>query len=877
MTTAYRKTIRAPFLFITLFLTVTAGASLFAVPQISHADAATFAPTVKLLNENQAFSLSASWNGTSLPDGATTTVPIGQSGSLSFNFSVNPAYARSPQLFNPGSLDSVLSSATLTIDLYKGVIGSSTLVYSQTISSSTPSVTFPVSFDTGGQYFLALSATYPSGTYPPGKGPSSCGGDFCFLPKYSLTAFQNAMTRGDDLAGIPGALAWSFPAALGFLNINIASAAKLTSNVLFLPGTLESRLYMRDTNKPEKELWEPVLDHDVSLLALNPDGTSKHLIYTRDVMDYLYSHTPSLEQAVRSVIHDKAVMYGPFEKFMDDMVSSKTITQWQAYPYDWRFDVSDIVKNGTLVGNATGTPTRVYLTDVIQQLASTSPTGKVTIIAHSNGGLLAKAFAVKLQKEGRLDLLDQMILVGTPQLGTPKAIGTMLHGDDQLYGIGLASFTGTNRTATLTMPGSYDLLPSPAYFDKVQTPVVSFGNGTLDTPYRARYGTDIMSYSKLTDFITNVGNSRSIPVPSDLKTPAILSSVYVQKAQATHAAIDAWVPPPSLAVTSIAGWGQPTPSRYPYSTQIVGWGCSFTGFFKLNCGSNSALSHSPPTMTQDGDDTVVAPSAASLGQVLYLDTIQAARNGIGTTNHQSLLSSIPIESQITNLLKGVSTTEQYIKVSQPTSGANPLLVVSAHSPVNILATDSNGNQSGIVPVTGFPDIYFIKEDIPESSVHTFDDEKYISLPPNGNYSFSYQGYAAGQTTIQVDRVDGNGSTTSSQIFAAIPTTASTTATFSVSQSIATAPAVDINGTGKIDLIASSSISNTSTSTALLLLKKRNQDSKEHFDWKDVLDRFLRKLKGDKDPNGASLDDENSDRVSTKDLDLLKRWVGKIDL
>jgi pimeloyl-ACP methyl ester carboxylesterase len=841
MTTSYPKIFRAPTLLAALLVFF----YVVAVPLVTYADSTSFASFAKTFTDNQAFVLSASENGTTLQDGATTTLKIGTLGSFSTSFSINPAYARNARLSNPGSLSGVLSNATLTLDLYKGVIGSSTLIYSQPVSSSSPPITFPVNFDSGGTYFLALSATYPDGTYPPGKAPQDiCGGDFCILPRYWLTSFQNVMMHGNDLVETTGGLANSIPAAHGFLQFTIAPESKLVSNVLFIPGTMESRLYMRDGNNPEKEIWEPILDRDVSLLAMNPDGTSKHQIYTRDIMDYAYSHTPTLAQLVKFAIHDKSVMYAPFQKFMDDMVASNTLKEWRTYPYDWRYEVSDIVKDGTLVGNATGTPSRMYLAGMVQQLASTSPTGKVSIIAHSNGGLLAKALAIELQKQGKLNLLDRLILVGTPELGTPMSIGTMLHGDGQTQGNGFVTYGGTVRAASATMPGPYDLLPSSAYFDKVQTPVVSFANDTLDTPYRTHYAADIISSAKLVDFVTNVGNTRNAPTPRDLDTPTILSSAYMQKAQATHSTLDPWIPPASLPIVSIVGWGRPTPSQYLYSGQSPKWDCPLIKLLQLQCGKKTKLAHYATT-TDDGDNTVVSPSAASIGQALYLDSKALAREKNISVVHQSLLSAAAIQSQISDVLQGVSTTESYMKTSQPSDGSNPLLVVSVHSPAVLIATDTHGNKTGLVTVEGLPDFYFFQQDIPGSRIETYGTDKYTYLPANQDYTFSVRGYEEGQTTIDVGVTDPSGNITNTQTFATIPTTASTTMTFAISNMVATAPAVDIYGTGKIDLIASSSDNNTPTSTVVAQLEK-DLKSSGHYGLREWLAIMLWKISNGND-------------------------------
>ncbi len=109
---------------------------------------------------------------------------------------------------------------------------------------------------------------------------------------------------------------------------------------------------MKNAAGSERELWEPRSDLDIGQLAMNADGTSVNEIYTRDIIDRLYSNDPIYGIPVLAELKDGANAYGPFEKFMDGLVSSGTISDWKAFPYDWRYDVSDIVKDGTLIGTA---------------------------------------------------------------------------------------------------------------------------------------------------------------------------------------------------------------------------------------------------------------------------------------------------------------------------------------------------------------------------------------------------------------------------------------------------------------------------------------------------------------------------------------------
>ena len=166
--------------------------------------------------------------------------------------------------------------------------------------------------------------------------------------------------------------------------------------VLFLPGFEGSRLY-----KPgfliENELWEPNRDNDGKLLEFDADGNSiNQNIYTKvgDIINKTYSRFPL------PII--QLNIYDTFTGDMDALKSDGTINDWEPIAYDWRLPYDQILDSGKVTGDeisylsATSSP---YIIQELKRLAGISKTGKVTIVAHSNGGLLAKDLMIKLQNE----------------------------------------------------------------------------------------------------------------------------------------------------------------------------------------------------------------------------------------------------------------------------------------------------------------------------------------------------------------------------------------------------------------------------------------------------------------------------------------------
>ncbi len=585
-------------------------------------------------------------------------------------------------------------------------------------------------------------------------------------------------------------------------------------NVLFIPGTEASRLYYKGILGIEHQVWEPDFYTDIPYLAMNADGTSKYKLYTKDIIGSLYGNTIYERKIALSRLDASGVqVYGNFKQFMNELVASSTIKQWRAYPYDWRYDVRDIVNNGTLTKMQDGIVKRVYIENVLEQLASTSPTGKVTIIAHSNGGLVAKALIQKLSIDGKSNLVDKLIMVSTPQWGTPETIGVMLHGDGQTQALGLVMNGKDARTITKTIPDTYDLLPSPTYFTHISTPVVTFDtNGSLTKKFASSFGASITSFSKLASFLENsAGLDSQTGYVDNLHTPITISSTLINKATATHAALDTWTPSPAIAVTAIAGWGQDTVKTLAYTTQyktVCNYlSASVFGAIKPLCTKVSYLEHTPIT-TQDGDGTVVSPSAiGSVGKSLYFNTSKFWNNTKKNYIHRNITAAPPIQKTIKDILTNINpTTMQYITTSKPTNGASQVkLRISSHSPVNIMVTSANGKQSGVVYIPG-TDFSGVKRNILGSSVQVFDSEEYINVPKNGTYHIIAKGYASGPTTLQIETISSNGVASTTQTFASIPTTASSTVTFSITNGKPTAPVIDLTGTGKNTFTMSTSTS-----------------------------------------------------------------------
>jgi len=562
-------------------------------------------------------------------------------------------------------------------------------------------------------------------------------------------------------------------------------AIDCNDNVLFLPGIEASRLY--DTDNGEKRLWEPDSDADALQLSMTPTGGStREDIHTRDVLDEAF--VPGVGPNI----------YKSFIAEMNALKSKNKIADWTAAPYDWRLSLDQILNSGTQTGNnisyltATDTP---YIIQQLKHLAATSRTGKVTIIAHSNGGLVAKALMAKLGATTTAQLIDKVIFVAVPQTGTPAAIGALLHGEDQSIPFHLSAAAA--RSISQNMPSVYNLLPSSNYFTYVDDPVVTFDPATLPA-WASQYGDTIHSSERLRTFITDT--TRPNPSYGDLTTPEVNNAQLFDDAQTAHALLDSWTPPDGVQVIQIAGWGNETLSGLAYRKVRT----CFPG--TTSCTSYQLTFN--PRHVIDGDGTVIAPSAlwtnGTTSTRYWVDLpkynkehrIEATPLG---RKHRDILEVPHIRTLITDTLIGTTTQmlPQYIFTSQPSpSESDTRLRFTLHSPLTLGFIDTIGNYTGATATSTM-------FDVPGVVYERYGDVQWISIPADMAGQLVMHGATSGSFTLDAEQTNGD-TVISTTSFEGIPSATSTIATLDINpaQSVTASStlSVDRDGDGTTDLI-----------------------------------------------------------------------------
>jgi pimeloyl-ACP methyl ester carboxylesterase len=587
------------------------------------------------------------------------------------------------------------------------------------------------------------------------------------------------------------------------------TAVVCCSNVLFLPGIEASRLYSNQ-NSTDK-LWEPLRNADVQNLFMTTAGTSVNpSIYANGIIDSAYGFG----------------IYNNFIAMMNNVVHSKTINAWEPFAYDWRFGVDSFLNGGNSISNTnsihgannrngtTSAASSKLLSDFLT-LASSSKTGKVTIVAHSDGGLLAKMLAKTLADSGKASLIDKMVMVAVPELGTPQAIVGLLHGDGEDILDGLILGKSTARELGDNAPGAYGLLPSKDYFSAIAgsitgaitgaassagtagiadvfSPIISFAGSTSADFHFAGDGQTVSTYDSLRTFLAGIADHRQSPAVNDGTLPTVLSAGMIDNAQNIHSILDSLFSSSSTSfsfssstkIVSLIGVGNDTVASLHYFEQV---NCpltnTFIGIYRQQPCTDSLI-HTAST-TIFGDGTVVAVSAKG-DQNYYFNLFADNKGKIIPDSHVTILNSNSgvafVKDQVIE-----STT---VSSASPTTSASPVLppyitdteptladfhennlIITMHSPVDVNVYDSQGRHTGPIPNPDpTSDLGQYEENIPGS---TYDPEAVdgtsVTVPYGTDYSVILNGTGSGSFTLDTEHEE-NGVSVASTEFADMPVT-----------------------------------------------------------------------------------------------------------
>ncbi len=425
---------------------------------------------------------------------------------------------------------------------------------------------------------------------------------------------------------------YSTSQATGDLNMPICSAStpyifsnsvstivykgeKCCSSVLLIPGLQGSRLYRKKTF--ENRLWEPNRDADVEKLFLDLTGASiVSGIYTRDILDRVEILNTGI---------GKFSYYYSFLKFLKILKENHFIEDYQTFPYDWRLSPEDIVSDS--------------LIRQIDQMSLASSNGKVTLIAHSYGGLVAKSLLSKLKERDREFLIDKVILTAVPETGTPSALFTTLHGENQSIMWGLIQKASTAMNMAINMPSAYALLPS-ATFAKTITLTIKMPSQIHPSTYNLPLPVTLQASI---DWIKAITGNLPLSSKSLLmqKASNLLLETRLQGGQHILRQAD-----PTLSSTykiwSLAGIGLQTMNGMNYE---------YIPCKTLSC-KNKATLLGKTTYLAEGDGTVILDAPFNrLGTLLKIDLPKLNKLKKSNFSHANILESADVQDTIKSILE----------------------------------------------------------------------------------------------------------------------------------------------------------------------------------------------------------------------------------
>jgi pimeloyl-ACP methyl ester carboxylesterase len=521
------------------------------------------------------------------------------------------------------------------------------------------------------------------------------------------------------------------------------------SNVLFLPGVKASRLH-HDSN----QVWPPTIGgSDYEELLLDEDGKSIEDIFTDEPIDEV-----GLPSIAGANIYKR--FFGDLAGLKDDRI----IRDYGLYAYDWRQSVDDIVENGTQYENEIK-----YPIEELERLAETSVSGNVTIVAHSNGGLLTKAIMEKLEDDSKTGLVDNIILVSSPQMGTPKAILTMLYGFDEKAIIPWLISDAEARQVVENMPSAYGLLPTEEYFDRTEESIIDFDarQGRYKKYYDA-YGDQIDDHDELRDFLLAIGDDREKPAKNDTSKANILNEELFDRNTDLHEQLNDWIPPGDVHLIQIGGWGLDTISGVTYAEKPIEECERTLPFLKKVCHETGEYeSFYKPIYTVDGDETVVTSSSLMLEESenverywlnmfkfndIFYQLNRDHANILEIEQLRELISHVAIKHNVQDELP------EYIVEDRPDDNdvidkskkVAQRIRMSLYSPLDIHLYDRDGNHTG--PGTDEDGNQIIEENIPNSYYDVFGKHKYVGWSEGNDVRVELRGYDEGSYTVKLEEV-----------------------------------------------------------------------------------------------------------------------------
>jgi hypothetical protein len=397
-----------------------------------------------------------------------------------------------------------------------------------------------------------------------------------------------------------------------------------------------------------------------------------------------------------------------FDKLISELINSGSYVEGEdlfVFPYDWRLSTTT---------NAN------FLKEKIDKILLDTGYENVDIVAHSMGGLVAKKYIADNGK----DKVEQLVFVGTPQLGAPKSFKALMYGDDMGYEKNILNIIdyiilSSKRVKYISqnMPSVYELLPSKKYINENGKYVIN----ALDK----NTSPISLDYQQTKNFMIEKGrNNLMFPFAENL-----------------HDSIDD-LDLSGIETHNFVGCGTKTIGEITVK-QKRSWKNLFLGWV-----DDIHLKYI------NGDETVPLESAnKTIGANIYYAD--------GNT-HGSLPSAEGVRQNILSILKG-EELESYSNILDDASTCNVSgEVVSTHSPVELHIYDEEGNHTG---PNADGDIEYGIDGVQYDVV---EGENYVFLPSGVNYRIVTNATDTGGYNFEIESLNEEDDITNTYNWTLIP-------------------------------------------------------------------------------------------------------------
>jgi pimeloyl-ACP methyl ester carboxylesterase len=424
------------------------------------------------------------------------------------------------------------------------------------------------------------------------------------------------------------------------------------------------------------------------------------------------------------------------------------------FGYDWRKDVY---------------PTGRDLNALVKRAMAETGKTKVNIIAHSMGGWVTRNY---LLQYGASDV-DQVITLGTPFLGAPKALKVLEHGDEwgmlwhpandwggPLGDLGIGLHPKQMKRLAQNFPAAYELLPSKYWFQG--RPFSFTENPAYITRSVNNSGTlsyELLGYGESSQFLRHRHNYDLVRTAERFHAQGIGDLSLLTNQYIHH---------------RIMGTEVSTNGRIEYSPRKV---CATFPLIGVQCTDLPEFAF--PKMNLLGDGTV--PFHSALGAYAPPDGRAYRLPG---AKHNPLTSDARSLTLITEMLSGGPKGPGVMSMAAAPAADSPAAESFVASGVeiavlgggNLTITDDQGRVSGHVPGSPFATV----QQIPGVTYEAGEGAQVAMLPSTGTYRVTIRGTpAGGAAQLRMSEVDG-GTNTETLVFRAIPLTEETVATATAS-------------------------------------------------------------------------------------------------